>query len=455
MTTATISQRAGVLGQSEFRLVFVGQLLSTLGDAAATIAVAFAVLELGGSASALGAVLAARYLPLAAFLLISGAVADRVPRRRLMLASDVLRAVTQGILAVLFLTGTAQLWEVIVLQVVYGTAEAFFSPALSGLLPQLVSGDRLQSANALLRMTFDLSVVIGPSLGAVLVAQYAAGSAVAADAATFAVSALLLLRLRAGRQCSREPTRVSFGADLRDGWREVRSRRWLWLSIGNTTLFSALAMPAILVLGPELARRELGGIGAWAILVGAFGGGALAGSIVSLRLRSPRPAAAIAVLVALAAARPAVFTSGLGLPLIATFSFAAGAAMSTASILWITLLQQRIPAAAISRVYAIDSFGMVLLMPVGYLMAGPLAASIGLHEAMLLLAVLPLLLSLATLASSQVRNVGWIQASSHPPGRERKQRSLAAEPLVDERPARTVLALGTSPEHALVSERRT
>ncbi len=137
-TSTAATARAGVLAERDFRLLFAGQTLSTVGDAAATIAVAFAVLEIGGSASALGAVLAARYVPLAAFLLIGGVVADRLPRRGLMLASDAMRALSQGILAALLLSGSAQLWHIVLLQAVHGTSAAFFSPALAGLVPLLV-----------------------------------------------------------------------------------------------------------------------------------------------------------------------------------------------------------------------------------------------------------------------------------------------------------------------------
>ncbi len=371
-------------------------------------------------------------MPLAAFLLIGGVVADRLPRRGLMLASDAARALTQGILAALLLSGSAQLWQIVLLQVAYGTAAAFFSPALAGLVPLLVRGDRLQQANALLRMTFDLAVIVGPGLGALLVAQFDSGGAVAADAGTFAVSALLLTRLRPGRRAPGVRPRVRLVAELREGWSEVRSRSWLWVSIGNFTFFSALAWPGILVLGPELARTELGGIGAWSILTGAFGAGALAGSIASLRARYMRPAAAVGLLLAFAAARPAAYASGAALPLIAAFSFAAGAAMSTASILWVAMLQQNVPPDRLSRVNSIDSFGTLLLMPIGYATAGPLAAAIGLQLGMILLAAVPLLVSLATLASFQVRNLRWVQPVPEPePEPERQHRAVAAEPVCE------------------------
>src|SRR4051812_43222100 len=164
-------ERLRLLADRNFRFLFIGQSLSTFGDAAATIAVAFAVLGIGGTASELGIALAARYVPLAGFLLIGGVVADRFPRRRLMLSSDVVRCLAQGTLAVLLLSGAAEVWQIVILQAIYGTAEAFFTPSIAGLVPQMVPSSRLQEANSLLRMTFSASLIIGPAIGGLLIAS--------------------------------------------------------------------------------------------------------------------------------------------------------------------------------------------------------------------------------------------------------------------------------------------
>jgi hypothetical protein len=193
---------------------------------------------------------------------------------------------------------------------------------------------------------------------------------------------------------------------------EVRSRKWLTRSIGNFTVFSALAVPGIIVLGPQIAKTELGGAGAWGLVMGAFGAGALAGSVASLRIRFVRPATAVAVLMALAAGRPAALASGLGLPVIVGFSFVAGAALSIAGILWMATLQQHVPATSLSRVDSIDDFGTFLFKPIGFLMAGPLAAALGLHMAMALLTALPVLACIAMLASSDVRQLNWAEAAN-------------------------------------------
>jgi MFS family permease len=409
MTKGTFGERVRLLTDHDFRLLFVGQSLSTFGDAAATIAVAFAVLGIGGSASALGIVLAARYVPLAGFLLIGGVVADRLPRRRLMLSSDVVRAVAQGTLAVLLLSGAAHVWQIVILQAVYGTAEAFFTPSIAGLVPQLVNLGDLQQANSLLRMTFSLSLIVGPAIGGLLIMRMGPEGAIVVDAATFAISAILLAQLVPTRSAgeARRPVRVI--ADLKDGWSEIRARKWLSLSIGNATLFNALAIPAIVVLGPELAQSELGGVGVWSVLVAAVGAGSVVGSIASLRIRVARPAAAVAVLLAIAGCEPAALASGLRLPLIVALCFAVGVAMAMAGITWVSMLQHHVPASSLSRVDSMDDFVTFLLMPVGYVMAGPLANALGLHLAMALLTAVPLLACLATLASGKVRQLRWVE----------------------------------------------
>lgn len=403
----TIRDSLGVLSERRFRLLFVGQSLSNFGDGVATIAVAFAVLGVGGSASDLGLALAARYVPLAGFLLVGGVFADRLPRQRLMLSSDVVRALTQGTLAALLLFGVGHIWQIVVLQAVYGTAEAFFTPSITGLVPEIVEKERLQHANSLLRATLSLSFVVGPALGGLLILRTGPEGAIVADAATFAISAMLLSQLREASRARSETQPVHLIADLKEGWKEIRSRRWLSLTIGNAMLFNALAIPAILVLGPELAQSELGGVKAWSLIVAMVGAGSVVGSVISLRIRAVRPAATVAVLLAVAGSEPAALASGLRLPVIAVLCFVAGAAAAMAGITWISMLQHHVPSTSLSRVNSMDDFVTFLLLPVGYLVAGPLADALGPHLAMALMTAIPLVACMATLTSSQVRRVSW------------------------------------------------
>lgn len=212
--------RLPALREPAFRSLFLGQALSRLGDRITPVALAFGVLGIGGSAADLGLVVAAGTIPFAAFALAAGVWADRLPRQRLMLASDLVRAAVQGTTGGLLIAGAAQVWMLAALAALYGTADAFFSPAMNGLVPQTISAARLQEANALLGGTMSLANVIGPAIAGILIAVADPGGAILLDAATFVVSAAFLARLRLG------PVEVeeegSFLEALRGGWREAR-----------------------------------------------------------------------------------------------------------------------------------------------------------------------------------------------------------------------------------------
>jgi MFS family permease len=194
------SDTFGALREPRFRLLWLGQATSTLGDGLLPVALVFAVIEsLDGTATELGLVLAAHTLPLVAFVLIGGVWADRLPRQLVMLASDLVRFAVQATLAILFLTGAAELWQLVALIAVYGSAEAFFQPAATGVVPATVSPQRLQQANAMLGLTRSSAFVIGPAVAGAVVAVTNPGFVFAVDAATFAVSAASLALLRIPR----------------------------------------------------------------------------------------------------------------------------------------------------------------------------------------------------------------------------------------------------------------
>jgi MFS family permease len=253
---ARLPESLDVLRTREFRLLFSGQAVSVLGDRMALVALAFAVLEIGGSASDVGLVLAAGAFPLVATVLAGGVVADRVSRRAVMVAADLVRVVSQGTMAVLLIAGVADVWMLALVAGVTGAATGFFSPASTGLLPEVVLAEQLQPANGLRASASSTGEILGPVLGGVLVAAAGAGWAIAVDAVTFAVSAACLSMLRVPTRGAVQ--RSSFIADLREGWVAFRSRRWVW------TFVLYFAMGNLLwgtwsALGPIVAERDLGG----------------------------------------------------------------------------------------------------------------------------------------------------------------------------------------------------
>src|ERR1019366_6091869 len=280
--------RGGAWEQRSFRLFFFGQGISAVGDRIVSVALAFAVLDLTGSVKDLGLVLAAQTVPLVLFLLMGGVWSDRLSRRAVMLTSDLVRA---G--ALLLVIGYAHVWQLVVLQAVYGAAEAFFKPAAQALLPETVAAGDLQQANALIAVSGNIANVGGPALAGVLVATLGAGWGLAIDAGSFLASAayLSLMRVQAVIPAARTGTL----SELRAGWRAFRSRTWLWVSALEFMASNALAFSPYLVLGPEIARTSLGGPGAWAAISTASGIGAVLGGTLGLRWNPRYPLRAMFV----------------------------------------------------------------------------------------------------------------------------------------------------------------
>jgi MFS family permease len=338
------------------------------------VALAFAVLDVTRSPSALGLVLVARTLPMAALMLVGGVWGDRVRRNRLMVASHLLRAASQGLLAGLLVTGEARVWSIALLQAVHGAGTAFFRPAASGVVPQTVSPDRLQPANALMSLTQSSANVFGPALAAALLAVTAPGWVLLVDAVTFLVAAALLAGVRLPALAV---PHVGFLPELREGWREVRSRHWLWASIVVFAAFQLCVLATFGVLGPVIAKRSLGGASTWALVVAAFGLGFVLGGVLALRVRPRRPLLVNAVFLGASVPSLVLLAYAVPAPVLAASELVAGAALGFADTLWETTLQQEIPPHARSRVAAYDWFGSTALRPLGLAVAGPIAAAVG------------------------------------------------------------------------------
>jgi MFS family permease len=394
-----------LLAGGPYRLLFAGQALSVIGDRMTPIAIAFAVLAIG-DASDLGVVLAAGGIPYAFLAIAGGVLSDRVGRREVMIASDVVRAVTQALTATLLLTGTAEVWMLVVLAAVYGTSGAVFMPALMGLIPQTVPAERLQEANALLGITRSIATVAGPALAGIVIAVGDPGDAIALDALTFAASAACLLALRpAVAPAVAADGEDRFAVRLRAGWREVRSRPWLAYGLVAMGAYHVLVLPAVYVLGPVLASRELSGASSWAIIVVCFGVGTIAGNLLALRLRVRRPVMVAALALVGACTQAAILGTGLGTAGIAALELVAGFAVSLFFILWDTSLQEQVPPHAVSRVSSYDFTVSLGLMPIGMAVAGPIAAIAGLHATLLGMSALGAVVALAWLAVPDVRAV--------------------------------------------------
>jgi MFS family permease len=389
------------LQERQFRLFFTGQLVSLVGDAIGPFALTWAVLDLTGSATDLGFVLASRVVPMVGFLLVGGVFADRLPRRAVMLTADLVRMGTQGGIAALLLTHHAQIWELALLQVFSGTATAFFNPASTGLTPMTVSAPHLQEANALRGISQAATGLVGPTIAGLLVVGVGPGYGLAIDSASFAVSAFYLAQLRLPAHVNLPPQ--SFARDLRDGWREFTARTWVWVVVLCASLANFCG-GVWQVLGAAYTKHH-GGPLAWTVILVGISTGGLIGGVLTLRLKPVFPLRLAVAALLPWFLPPLLFGLGLPFEVIAAGCLVASGGLMIANTVWETTLQQRIPPASLSRVSAYDWFGSLLCQPVGLSVAGPLAVVIGMRATFWLVAVLSLVIFVAALGTPSIRSL--------------------------------------------------
>ncbi|MFE0186506.1 MFS transporter [Streptomyces sp. NPDC058989] len=366
--------RFSVFRDREFSVFFVGYVTSNFGTSMASVALAFAVLHNGGSPTDLSLVLAARIVPMVLFLLGGGVLGDRLPRRQVMLVADSFRALSQGTLALLLMAGPVPLWILLALASCGGLSEALFRPSFDGLVPQLAPKDRLPEANALLGMAQSAASVGGPALAGVLVAVTSAATVLLVDTFSYLVSIGALLMLRVG-DLAPDSGKSSMVAELRAGWRAFSAHTWLWTVTLQFTLFNLVVWAPYLVLGPVSADRDYGGPEAWGLIVGTFGGGALIGGLLLLGRRPSRPLVVTTLITFLWAAPSAALAIRAPLWAVCAAALAAGISSAVFNSLWMTTIQQHVPANSLSRVMSYVTFGAYSVGPIGLALAGPLAES--------------------------------------------------------------------------------
>lgn len=392
------------LRHAPFRWLVAGRTISMLGSAVAPIALAFAVLDLTGSVRDLGLVVGARSTASVVFLLAGGVLADRFPRRLVMVAASTLAAVTQGLAAAAVFTGSATIPLLTVLALANGTVAAFSFPASSALLPQTVPPDIRRQANAINRLGVNGAMISGAAAGGALVALAGPGWGLAVDATTFALAAgcFALLRLPEVRQLPAAGRRVL--VDLREGWTEIASRTWMWVVVLGFMFLNAVYAAATLVLGPAVADQTIGRA-AWGLVLAAQTAGAVLGAVTAMRLQVRR-----LLLVGLASAASALLlVLGLALaPQVAVLLAAAlltGTGIELFAVAWETTVQEHIPADKLARVYSYDALGGLLAVPLGQVAAGPAALAIGTRATLLAGAGIIGLAIVGMLASPDVRRL--------------------------------------------------
>jgi MFS family permease len=394
-----------VLRDRDFLRFFGAQAISMFGDRMVSVALAFAVLQQGGSPTQVGTVLAMRAVPLIACLLVGGVVADRTSRRTVLVVADLVRLVSQGALAAWLIFGRPSVLAIGLLAGVTGAGSGFAAPATTGLLPEVVVPERLSEANGLRATAFSAGELGGPLLSGVLVAAAGPGWALGIDALTFAASAALLIGLRGvGGPARARAAGESFLGDLRGGWQAFRAQRWLWTFVLYASVAN-LFWGAWKVLGPVVAHRELGGAAVWGVLVSAMGVGTVAGGIFALRVRPRRPMLVVAITSPLFGAPLAALALVRSVPVIAVGTLLAGLGLMLGNTLWETTLQRHVPSESLSRVSSYDWFGSLALDPIGLAIWGPIAGVIGIQASLWTACGLLVSSALALLAVPEVRRL--------------------------------------------------
>ncbi len=396
--------------EPQYRLLFGSQVLSVLGDRVTSVALPFAVLSVGGGVRDVALTSTAQFLPFVLLAIPAGVWADRWDRKRILISSDLVRLVTQSVAAVLLLSGQAEVVHLAVLAAVFGSADAFFAPAFSGLLPTTVSPGNIQPANALRGLSFSLANVAGPVVAGVLIGFAGGpGSALVFDAATFLVSVLLLLPLRSSvvdqAAAEDEQPHASFGTSLREGWHEVRSRSWVLGYLGGFAAYHAVVLPAIFVIGPVLMSDHYDGARSWAVITALFGIGNILGDVLLLLWRPAYALRVGALMLVGASCQAAIIGSHLPVWGIGLLELLTGICVTGTFTLWETSLGEHIPAGSLSRVSSYDYLSSTGMIPLGNVLVGLLAATFGVYPALLVMTVVGITAALVVVSIPAVRHL--------------------------------------------------
>jgi len=439
MRARALAGRFPVLANRNFRLLLIDRLMAPMAATFSLVGVSFAVLAATGSTADLSYVIAAQAAPSLVFLLVGGVIADRIAPQLVIVAANVMVAVGEGLFGILVLTRHPAIWVMIVLELVTGTGIALFYPASMALLPRLVPAGQMQQASAISRLTMNAAMMVGAALAGECVALFGAGWALAVCGIGMLTTVPLLLAIRvaplersdatewpdATAKAERAPSVIR---ELREGWSEFRSHTWLWATVLQFTVVLTAWTGGFQVLGPAVAKAHLGGAAAWGLISAAEATGLVVGGLISLRWSPSRPILYVVLIGASIAVSPLALAMLLPLWVICMTSFALGVAIETMSVVWTVTMAAKIPADKLARVSGYDGLGSMMGMPVGALVAGPLAARIGVSATQYGAAAITLVASALALIPREVRTMRWGSVEQVPTDRAAVLAVADAEP---------------------------
>ncbi|MEP7026052.1 MAG: MFS transporter [Actinomycetota bacterium] len=418
MLARALVRRFPLLAIRDFRFLLADRLLAPAAFGFSLVGVSFAVLYATGSTAALSYVLAAQIAPSVLFSLAGGVVADRIPPQRVVIAANLMIALGEGMFGFLVLTSHPHLWQMLLLEGLTGTGMAIFYPASQALLPRVVPGELLQQASAVSRLAQNGGQMLGAVAAGLCVAAIGPGWALAICGIGLLGTVPPLLLIRAVAVERTEYTGML--RDLREGWSEFRSRTWLWVIVAQFGVILMAWYGAFQVLGPVVAKTDLGGPASWGAITAAESVGLIAGGLVSLRFTPRRPMLFVVLIGGAIALSPLSLAMLWPMPVLCISSFGLGVAMEIMMVQWTVALARMIPPDRLARVSSYDVLGSVMAMPVGALVAGPLAAAIGVSVTQYGAAALIIVASALALIPRDVRRMRAIdiaEANREPAGR--------------------------------------
>ncbi|MFF1691688.1 MFS transporter [Streptomyces sp. NPDC058254] len=336
-------------------------------------------------------------------LLVGGVVADRLSRARVMVWSNVVCAAAEAAAVLMLVAGAAQVWHLVAMSTACGAAAAFFTPAAGGIVVEVVPAELRHAANALLKIGQNTVKVAGPALGGVLVAVVGPGWALGWDALTFAASALLFSRI--SLKAKTVKVRTGFTADLREGWNDFRSRRWLWVMVCQAAVIVPVWLVGYQLLGPVYGQQVLGGAAPWGVVVSGFTAGLVAGAALAMMWKPRRVGLVVCVGTGSMAVPLAAMATAVPLPVLVAATGVAGTGLAVSMTVWASLVQERIPADRLGRTLSYSTLGQILPVPFGYLLAGPASHLFGLRTTLAAGALIIAAAAVVPLAIAQVRGL--------------------------------------------------
>lgn len=392
----SVKEASAVLLHRQFRYFWLGRVVSSIGSAAAPIAVAFAALEAGGGVEWLGFILALNIAPQVFLLLVGGVLGDRVRRDRVMVIANAVSGVVQVAIAILILAGVAELWMLAASVFLMGAASAFFQPASQGSIVQLVPPELRLAANAVLRLPLNVAKVLGPALGGLVVALIGPAWALAFNASTFLLSVFFLASIQLPQPIKSKTSALSA---FRTGWKEFSARRWYVIMVAQSAVTVLMWLVGFQLFGPVVSHSSLGGAFAWGLISGGFAFGLVGGSLVAVAVRPRRVGITVSLCLATQALPLVALAFVAPLGVIVGAAVLAGIALDISIVSWSAYFQEQIPEGLQSRLSSISTFGQLLPVPIGYVLFGLLSEyfsntiMVSLMSGMLVVAaLLPLLL---------------------------------------------------------------